>query len=148
MPTLFLTGQGDIPSSVRAMRGGAEDFLEKTAPKEKLVDAVKRALAREEREREERARQRELRAHFDALSERELEPKRNNWQVKRQKHKTGSHQHRRGQHCPNRMKVAPNDHFEYARQDLARSNQGPECHGRRHFDSLRLKDGEEMDRHR
>ena len=68
LPTLFLTGQGDIPSSVRAMRGGAEDFLEKSAPKEKLVDAVKRALAREER-----ARQRELRARFDALSERELE---------------------------------------------------------------------------
>ena len=73
LPTLFLTGQGDIPSSVRAMRGGAEDFLEKSAPKEKLVDAVKRALARDEREREERARRRELRARFDALSERELE---------------------------------------------------------------------------
>jgi FixJ family two-component response regulator len=73
LPTLFLTGQGDIPSSVRAMRGGAEDFLEKSAPKEKLLDAVKRALARDEREREERARQRELRARFDALSERELE---------------------------------------------------------------------------
>ena len=62
LPTLFLTGQGDIPSSVRAMRGGAEDFLEKSAPREKLLDAVKRALARDEREREERARQRELRA--------------------------------------------------------------------------------------
>jgi two-component system response regulator FixJ len=73
LPTLFLTGQGDIPSSVRAMRGGAEDFLEKSAPKEKLIDAVKRALARDEREREERIRQRELRARFDALSERELE---------------------------------------------------------------------------
>jgi two-component system response regulator FixJ len=73
LPTLFLTGQGDIPSSVRAMRGGAEDFLEKSAPKEKLLDAVKRALARDEREREERARQRDLRARFDALSERELE---------------------------------------------------------------------------
>jgi two-component system response regulator FixJ len=73
LPTLFLTGQGDIPSSVRAMRGGAEDFLEKSAPKEKLLDAVKRALARDEREREERARRRELRARFDALSERELE---------------------------------------------------------------------------
>ena len=73
LPILFLTGRGDIPSSVHAMRGGAEDFLEKSAPKEKLVDAVKRALARDERESEKRARQRELRAHFDALSERELE---------------------------------------------------------------------------
>ena len=73
LPILFLTGHGDIPSTVRAMRGGAVDFLEKRAPKEKLLDAVRRALARDAREREERARQRELRARFDALSERELE---------------------------------------------------------------------------
>jgi FixJ family two-component response regulator len=73
LPILFLTGHGDIPSSVRAMRGGAVDFLEKRAPKEELLDAVRRALARDAREREERARRRELRARFDALSERELE---------------------------------------------------------------------------
>jgi two-component system response regulator FixJ len=73
LPILFLTGHGDIPSTVRAMRGGAVDFLEKRAPKEKLLDAVRRALARDAREREERARQRELRARFDALSQRELE---------------------------------------------------------------------------
>jgi FixJ family two-component response regulator len=73
LPILFLTGHGDIPSSVRAMRGGAEDFLEKRAPKERLLDAVKRALVRDARERESRARRRELRARFDALSERELE---------------------------------------------------------------------------
>jgi FixJ family two-component response regulator len=72
-PILFLTGHGDIPSTVRAMRGGAVDFLEKRAPKEKLLDAVRRALARDAQEREERARQRELRARFDALTERELE---------------------------------------------------------------------------
>ena len=34
LPILFLTGHGDIPSSVRAMRDGAEDFLEKRAPKD------------------------------------------------------------------------------------------------------------------
>ena len=46
MPVIFLTGQGDIPSSVRAMRKGAEDFLEKRAPKEKLVEPrARRALA-------------------------------------------------------------------------------------------------------
>jgi two-component system response regulator FixJ len=73
LPILFLTGHGDIPSTVRAMRGGAEDFLEKLAPKKKLFDAVKRALARDARERDARARQRELRAHFGTLSERELE---------------------------------------------------------------------------
>jgi len=73
LPILFLTGHGDIPSSVRAMRGGAEDFLEKRAPQKKLLDAVKRALARGSRERELRARQRELRARFATLTERELE---------------------------------------------------------------------------
>jgi FixJ family two-component response regulator len=73
LPILFLTGHGDIPSSVRAMRGGAEDFLEKTGPKKKLVDAVTRALTRDSQEREARARRRELRARFDTLTERELE---------------------------------------------------------------------------
>ena len=65
LPILFLTGHGDIPSTVRAMRGGAEDFLEKLAPKKELLDAVKRALARDARERDARARQLELRARFD-----------------------------------------------------------------------------------
>jgi two-component system response regulator FixJ len=53
--------------------GGAEDFLEKRASKEKLLDAVNRALARDMREREERARQGELCARFAALTKRELE---------------------------------------------------------------------------
>jgi len=73
LPILFLTGHGDIPSSVQAMRGGAEDFLEKRAPKEKLLDAVTRALARDSREREARDRLGELRALFDTLTERERE---------------------------------------------------------------------------
>jgi len=73
VPILFLTGHGDIPSSVVAMRSGAEDFLEKRAPKEKLLDAVRRALARDAQEREERTRQRELRARFDMLTKREFE---------------------------------------------------------------------------
>ncbi len=73
VPVLFLTGHADIPSSVIAMRSGAEDFLEKRAPKEKLLDAVRRALARDAQEREERNRQRELRARFDMLTQREIE---------------------------------------------------------------------------
>lgn len=73
LPILFLTGHGDIPSTVRAMRGGAEDFLEKRAPREKILDAVNRSLARNACERESRARQGELRAQFEALSKRELE---------------------------------------------------------------------------
>jgi FixJ family two-component response regulator len=73
LPILLLTGHGDIPSSVRAMRDGAEDFLEKRAPKTQLLDAVKRALTRDAREREARARRREVSARFDALTKRELE---------------------------------------------------------------------------
>jgi FixJ family two-component response regulator len=73
LPILFLTGHADIPSSVRAMRDGAEDFLEKRSPKAQLLEAVKRALARGDREREARARHREVRARFDALTPRELE---------------------------------------------------------------------------
>ena len=73
LPLLFLTGHGSIPSSVRAMRSGAEDFLEKRAPKERLLDAVKRALARDAQERQARARQREVRARFEKLTKRELE---------------------------------------------------------------------------
>ena len=73
MPILFLTGHGDIPSTVQAMRDGAEDFLEKNAPKTELLDAVKRAIARDRRERNARVRQSELRALFHTLSERELE---------------------------------------------------------------------------
>ena len=73
LPVLFLTGHGDIPTSVRAMRQGAEDFLTKRAPKEALLDAVSRALARDARERAERTRIQGLRARFDALTERERE---------------------------------------------------------------------------
>ena len=73
LPLLFLTGAGDIPSSVRAMRLGAEDFLEKRAQREELLDAVRRALARDLREWEQRAGQEVLQARFDKLSERERE---------------------------------------------------------------------------
>ena len=73
LPLLFLTGAGDIPSSVRAMRLGAEDFLEKRAPRDDLLDAVRRALARDLQEREQRSGQQTLQARFDALSERERE---------------------------------------------------------------------------
>jgi len=73
LPVLFLTGHADTASTVRAMRGGAEDFLEKTAPKEQLLDAVRRALARNQQEREERSHRDELRARFAAISARERE---------------------------------------------------------------------------
>jgi len=46
LPIVFLTGHADIPSSVRAIKSGAEDFLTKPAPKDVLLAAVQRALAR------------------------------------------------------------------------------------------------------
>jgi FixJ family two-component response regulator len=70
---LFLTGHADTASTVRAMRGGAEDFLEKRAPKELLLDAVQRALARNERECAVRARLQEVSMRFDSLTARERE---------------------------------------------------------------------------
>jgi two-component system response regulator FixJ len=73
LPVVFLTGVGDVPVSVRAMRGGAEDFLLKTAPREDLLAAIDRALARNEREIRERARRDGLHAEFAALSSRERE---------------------------------------------------------------------------
>ena len=54
LPVLFLTGHPDIASVVRAMRGGAEDFLEKSTEKEILLEAVRRALAHDQQAREER----------------------------------------------------------------------------------------------
>lgn len=73
MPVIFLTGQGDIPTTVNAMRSGAEDFLTKRAPQEDLLAAVERAFERDARERQQRLRKRELSGRFDELSEREKE---------------------------------------------------------------------------
>ena len=73
LPVIFLTGEGDIPSSVRAMRHGAEDFLEKRAPKNQLLDAVNRALDRDASEYGKRTRLQSLRSAFDALTPRERE---------------------------------------------------------------------------
>src|SRR6516225_363948 len=73
LPVIFLTGQGDIPTTVIAMRGGAVDFLVKRAPKEELLAAVERAFERGTKERQQRNRLQNLRGRFDELSKRELE---------------------------------------------------------------------------
>ncbi|HSU55185.1 MAG TPA: response regulator [Candidatus Dormibacteraeota bacterium] len=73
LPLVFLTAKGDIPTTVRAMRAGAEDFLDKLAPKETLFAAIARAFERAARERERRDRQHALTERFAALSGRELE---------------------------------------------------------------------------
>ena len=73
LPVIFLSGRGDIPTTVQVMRRGAEDFLTKRAPKEELLEAVKRALDRDASERAERARLAALSAPFATLTPRELE---------------------------------------------------------------------------
>ncbi|HSI84985.1 MAG: response regulator transcription factor [Candidatus Methylacidiphilales bacterium] len=73
LPIVFLTGAGDIPSTVQAMRHGAVDFLEKMAPKEKLLNAVQRALASDISQREARTRQHKLQVLFNLLTSREKE---------------------------------------------------------------------------
>jgi len=73
MPVVFLTGRGDIPSTVSAMREGAVDFLEKHASRDRLLSAVRRAL---ERDRIESARQAEADSRaqrFARLTRREIE---------------------------------------------------------------------------
>jgi len=73
LPVVFVTGKGDIPTSVRAMRAGAEDFLTKRAATADLVAAIDRAIARDTRERGERARAAEARRKIALLSDRELQ---------------------------------------------------------------------------
>jgi RNA polymerase sigma factor (sigma-70 family) len=71
LPIIFLTGQGDIAMSVRAMKAGAVDFLTKPVPREKLLDAVQNALARNAESRAAQERDHVLRARFEALTPRE-----------------------------------------------------------------------------
>ena len=73
LPVIFLSGHGDVSTTVHAMRGGAEDFLTKLAPKKDLIESVKRAVARDEGERTQRNKQKALRAPFATLTPREVE---------------------------------------------------------------------------
>ena len=73
IPIVFMTGHGDIPMSVRAMKAGAVEFLTKPFRDQELIDAVQIAL---ERSREQRKRQRafdKIKARFDTLTPREQE---------------------------------------------------------------------------
>ena len=68
---VFLTGRGDVQMSVRAMKDGAVDFLDKPVKRELLLDAVARAVERDVASRERRERASELRARYGLLTERE-----------------------------------------------------------------------------
>ena len=71
IPIIFITGFGDIPMSVKAMKGGAVEFLAKPVREQDLLDAVRVALDRDLARREADAKTRDLRARYNALSMRE-----------------------------------------------------------------------------
>jgi FixJ family two-component response regulator len=71
LPVVFLTGQGDIAMSVRAMKAGAVDFLTKPVQREALLEAVRNALLRDSRSRADRERDAAVRARFETLTSRE-----------------------------------------------------------------------------
>ena len=73
LPIVFLTGHGDIPMSVKAVKAGAEDFLSKPASKDALIEAVERALGRYEEQRVRREKLESLRALVSTLTPRETE---------------------------------------------------------------------------
>jgi FixJ family two-component response regulator len=73
MPIIFITGHGDIPMTVQAMKAGAVEFLTKPFRDQELLDAVQHALARDRRAREQRAQSDALRRRYSALTPRERE---------------------------------------------------------------------------
>ena len=73
LPIVFLTGHGDVPTSVRAIKAGAEDFLTKPVPKEDLLAAIERALNRYEEIRDHDSRIAALRSLVSRLTPREKE---------------------------------------------------------------------------
>jgi FixJ family two-component response regulator len=73
LPIIFLTGQGDIPMSVRAMKAGAVDFLIKPVREKELFEAIERALEKDARERGERQELAEIRGRSALLTPRERE---------------------------------------------------------------------------
>ncbi|MET0815118.1 MAG: response regulator [Pseudoxanthomonas sp.] len=70
-PVVFLTGYGDIPMSVLAIRRGAVDFLTKPVEREALLSAVTAALERDARDRNSRRARQDVRERFDMLTPRE-----------------------------------------------------------------------------
>lgn len=71
IPIVFITGHGDIPMTVRAMKAGAVEFLSKPFRDQDLIEAIQTALARSHDTRRERAQGAELRARFEQLTQRE-----------------------------------------------------------------------------
>jgi FixJ family two-component response regulator len=73
IPIIFITGHGDIPMTVKAMKSGAIEFLTKPFQERDLLDAVRQALDRDRATREEQANLAELRQRYQTLTARERE---------------------------------------------------------------------------
>jgi FixJ family two-component response regulator len=73
IPIIFMTGHGDIPMSVRAMKGGAVDFLTKPFRDQDMLDAVTVAIERDRKRREADKIVAGLQTHFETLTPRERE---------------------------------------------------------------------------
>jgi FixJ family two-component response regulator len=73
VPIIFMTGHGDIPMSVQAMKAGAIDFLTKPFRDQEMLDAVVRALERDQKRRDSENVVAELQVRFDSLTSRERE---------------------------------------------------------------------------
>ncbi len=73
LPVIFLTGHGDIPMSVKAIKAGAVDFLTKPVQRETLLAAVRSALVKEAEGRSSQAQQREVTRRLRSLTAREMQ---------------------------------------------------------------------------
>jgi FixJ family two-component response regulator len=71
LPVIFLTGHGDIPMTVHALKAGAVHFLTKPVREDELMNAIRQALENDRKARSERAEIRKLRERFDLLAPRE-----------------------------------------------------------------------------
>src|ERR1700721_2122536 len=70
-PIIFITGHGDVPSSVRAMKAGAIEFLSKPFGEQELLQAIDTAIALDRKARQERSEVAELQKHYQLLTPRE-----------------------------------------------------------------------------
>ena len=73
IPVVFMTGHGDIPMTVRAMKAGAVEFLPKPFRDQDMLDAVQTGLERDRNRRKNAGETAKLRAGFDSLTSREQE---------------------------------------------------------------------------
>src|SRR6516164_8391872 len=73
IPIIFITGHGDIPMSVQAMKAGAVEFLAKPFRDQVLLDAIHQAIERDRVTRRQRAKSVELRRRYESLTQRERE---------------------------------------------------------------------------